>query len=355
MCNKILRYWQSKEYEPSVVSFSSADADVAANPHVRIFRIRPDRLWPARWFAAYMGCFDAVFCPGLHHMADWAALRARALLGRRPTVISTFELLVDAAGCDNREREYSAVAAHKVYAALVPKGLSRRYDAINTMADHIIAISPFLARQAEALYGPKVSSLPLGVDHSLFRPREWIKRTRPRVVGAGQVKNRKRPELFLKCASLFPQADFVWFGEGEIRQRLREDASREGLRNVEFPGALPPQKLAQEFAVSDIFVLPSVAEGVPKVSQEAAACGLAQIIFGFYEAPTVVNGRNGFVVWSDDQLLSRLRELIESPNLVETMGHAGIEMTKGSSWDIIAPQWEQRIIDALEGKMHRQV
>ena len=89
---------------------------------------------------------------------------------------------------------------------------------------------------------------------------------------------------------------------------------------------------------------------MPKVTQEAAAAGLAQIIFGFYEAPTVVDGKNGFVVWTDDEMYSRLGQLLESPGLVEQMGRAGVKMAGEWTWDLIAPRWEGRIIDVLEGR-----
>lgn len=344
----ILRHWQSKEYEPSVPAFYSADGGLAANPNVRILHIRPDRLWRARWFATYMGRFDAIFCPGLHHRADWAALRTRAFLGRRPSVIGTFEGLLGEVGCDQRERRFSAVAGHKVYAQRVPRGVVRRCEATQEMADHIIAISPFLARQAAARYGSKVSTLGLGVDLSLFPARAWIRRARPRVVSVGNVRAHKRPELFLKCAALFSEADFAWFGEGELRESLRAQAARSGLANIQFPGSLSPENLARELVASDIFIMPSLGEGVPKVTQEAAASGLAQIVFGFYEAPTVVDRQNGFVVWSDDELFAKLRQLIEDAPLVESMGRAGIEMAKNWSWDVMAPRWEERIIDVLE-------
>src|SRR5262249_12319341 len=110
-----------------------------------------------------------------------------------------------------------------------------------------------------------------------------------------------------------------------------------------FPGPLSPEALAREFANSDVFVLPSLAEGVPKVSQEAAACGLAQIVFGFFESPTVVHGVNGFVAWSDAELAVRLGQLLRDPALVERMGRAGIEMAAQWHWDRVAGRWETHI------------
>jgi glycosyltransferase involved in cell wall biosynthesis len=346
----ILRHWSSAQYRPSGVAFSSPEQAVADNPNVDIVRIRSNRLWRIALFATYMGGWRGIFYPGLHHRADWLALKVRLIMGRRIPVIATMEGLLGEVGDDARERRYAAVAGHEIYSQKVPGPVVRRMEALHEMADHIIAISPFLARLGTARYGAKVSMLPLGVETALFKRSTNARRGRPRVVGAGGVRAHKRPELFIELARKFPQVDFVWFGEGDLRQALRAKIGCLGLTNIDLPGAVPPSTLAREFAASDIFVLPSRNEGVPKVTQEAAAAGLAQIVFGFYEAPTVVDGHNGFVVWNDEDMTARLGTLIDDPGLVARMGRAGAEMAAAWSWDIVAPQWERRIIDVLEGR-----
>ena len=343
----ILRHWQSRAWRPSIAAFAAPDEFVAANQNVDILKFRSDHLWRLMVYLAYFRRFDAVFSPGVHHYADWLALRTRALLGWRLPVIDTFEGLGAGTEDDRWEREYSAAAGHRVYCQRIPEPQLRRVDEICRMADHIIAISPFLGRMARSRYGDKVSVLPLGVDTEMFVRPSFSRRARLRVVGAGRVAQHKRPELFVTLAAKFPQADFVWFGEGDMRCGLVADIARRGLDNLVFPGSLLPQLLAQEFAASDIFVLPSLCEGVPKVTQEAAAAGLAQIIFGFYEAPTVVDGVNGFVVWSEEELSDRLAQLIGDPDMVEAMGRAGTRMAQHWSWSIVAPQWEEKIISVL--------
>ena len=311
----ILSYWRSCEYRPSVFAFEEPNQDVAANPNVDIIHLPSNHLWPCRLFGTYMGSFEAVFCPGLHHLADWLALNVRAHTGCRLPSVTTLEGLLGDIHDDERERQFSAVAKHRVYAQRIPTRLCRRAESLCEAADHIIAISPFLARQGIARYGNKVSWLPLGTDLSLFRPREVAQRPRPRVVGAGTVCEGKRADVFIDLATALPQADFVWFGEGAKRECLVAESKRLGLKNLAFPGGLQASALALEFASSDIFLLPSLAEGVPKVTQEAAACGLPQVIFGYYEAPTVIDGYNGFVVWSDAEMLARVRQLLDSAHL----------------------------------------
>jgi len=348
----ILRYWRSPEYRPCILAFSSSpNQAVAANPNVDIMRLRNDRLWRIDLFATYMRRFDGIFYPGLHPSIDWLGLKARALLGSRAPVIATLEGLLGELGDDERERRFAAIAHHPVYCQRVPRSSVQRAEAICEMADHIITISPFLAQLARVRYGPKVSMLPLGVDTAIFARPTWSRRPRLRVAGAGGVRVHKRPQLFVALARTFPQADFVWFGEGDLRPSLMAEIRHSGLGNLEFPGEVTQEILAQEFAHSDVFVLPSLSEGVPKVTQEAAAAGLAQIIFGFFEAPTVVDGRNGFVVWTDEELIARLGELLDDPDLVARMGFAGAEMATVWSWSVVAPQWERRIIDVLEGRL----
>lgn len=346
----ILRHWRSSRVRPVAFSFRTPDAVVAANPSVDIIRIAPDRLWRAKVFAAYFGAFDAVFCPGLHHYADWAALKLRALCGRPLKIIATIEGLLGPEGDTALDRDRSNVVGHPIYSQKVPLNEWRRTDDLLAVAQHIVAISPFLARQASARYGATVSTLPLGVDVSLFRRTQWQRRDRPRVVCAAHVRAHKQPDVFLRLATRFPQADFTWFGEGELRAPLIEQARREGVVNLAFPGLVPPETLARMFADADIMVLPSRNEGVPKVTQEAAAAGLAQLVFGFYETPSVVDGMNGFVVWDEDEMAEKLGTLIANAELRERMGRAGVEMARNWSWDEIAPKWESAIISAADAK-----
>jgi len=288
--------------------------------------------------------FDAIVCTGSDIETQWVALKLRALLGRRIPVIHTFEGLVGSMFSDRWEREYTEAAGHPVHCHKIPERLLRRLEQSWKMADHIIAISPFLARLATIHCGNKVSVLPLGVDTVLFQRTSFARAARPRVIGVGTVGARKRPQLFVSLAEKFAQADFMWFGDGDMREAIVAEIQQKGLRNLQFPGTLEPGRLARELAKSDILVLPSFAEGVPKVTQEAAAAGLAQIIFGFYEAPTVVDGSNGFVVWSDAELFDRLSQLLSDRDLTETMGRAGRRMAEAWSWDIVAPKWEAQII-----------
>ena len=269
-------------------------------------------------------------------------------MGRGLPVISTIEELSGSVSDDAREAFFSAHAGHSVFCHKLAPSHLERVEWITRNSSHIVAISPFLARMAAAKYGAKVSELQLGTDVALWRGGRHTPNARPVVVSAGNVQAHKRPQRFLDFARMFPEADFTWFGEGDLRTHLASEAAQLGLSNLRFPGAVAPERLAAEFGAADIFVLPSKSEGVPKVTQEAAAAGLAQVVFGFFETPSVVNGENGFAVWNDTEFEVRLGQLLNDVGLRRRLGNSGEQMAKDWSWDRFAPMWERHIIECAE-------
>lgn len=348
VCNAraILSEWDLQDWRVSTLAYDEPDPRVVSNPQVNIVRLWRRHAWIAHLFLRYLHPYDLIFYPG-GQAADIAGLRWRRRLGLSAPVVATFEGLV---GDELREGEYSHQAGHSVFCQHVPQKVVDRLDNLYRRADHIIAISPFLARMGQARFGDKVSVLPLGIDTTIFFRYQWTCRQRLRVISAGGVKANKRPEMFVALAQRYPQADFVWYGEGNLRAGLQARAAELGLGNLSFPGALLPMHLAEAFREADIFAMPSKSEGVPKVTQEAAACGLAQVIFGYYEAPSVVDGQNGFVVWSDEAFMEKVGELLDNFTLVESFGRAGAEMAIDWDWSVVAQRWRVRLIEIAENR-----
>ena len=332
----LLCHWPQSDWEITALTYNAPDKRVAIREKINIIRLWRWRGWYLHLFLRYLRPYDLVFYPGVH-VADAMGLRWRRRLGFSAPLVVTLEGLV---GNEEREKEYTAWAGHKVYCQYVPPDVLRRVDEMLFSADHVIAISPFLARMGRRRYGDKFSVLPLGIDTSVFYPPRDRQPGRLKVVSAGRVESHKRPEVFLSLAEQYPEADFIWYGEGSLTGPLTSEARKRGLKNVIFPGSKPPNQLAGAFREADIFVLPSLSEGVPKVTQEAAACGLPVVLFGHYEAPSVKDGHNGFVVWDDETFMEKVGELLDNPILVESFGRAGAEMSQGWAWDVIAPQWE---------------
>jgi glycosyltransferase involved in cell wall biosynthesis len=328
------------------VSYGEPDPAISSNPAVTVTRLMRWRAWPWHLALFYQQSADAIFYPGIE-WPDRTGLRWRDRMHRSIPVITTFEGLV---GGPEREERLSRIAGHPVYCHPASRDVSDRIDDVLHRADHIVAISPFLAKVARELYGNKCSVLPLGVDLAKFAPSGRPKSgSTKKVLGIGTVYPRKRPELFLNLAERFRDVQFRWVGEGVQRAALIAETARRGHHNLDFPGQFSRAQIAEEMRTADVFIMPSHSEGAPKATQEAAASGLPCIVFGHYEAPSVVDGRNGYVVWSDDELERRLGELLQDPTLREKMGARGREMARVWDWSVVAPQWEEQIIALIEG------
>ncbi len=80
-------------------------------------------------------------------------------------------------------------------------------------------------------------------------------------------------DIFAEIYKQNPQARLVLVGQGELEQKIRQKAERLGLaRAVSFMGE--QQQVADFYQVFDVFLLPSLFEGLPLVAVEAQATGL---------------------------------------------------------------------------------
>ncbi len=324
----------------SMVHYDSPMHGISQSTNVRLTHLLPRHLWRPHLAAWYQKPADAIFYPGVAQPDEWG-LRLRARTGRKIPVISTLEAL---AGTPERERQLSEWAGHPVHCQRVGADVVKRLDYIYRNSDHIIALSPFLARMGQKLYGDKFSVHMLGIEDKVFFADPTLKPSRPRVVSIGAVRHHKRPEQFLRLAASYPGADFVWFGEGELQVPLSCEAAQNGITNLTFAGIRNSVELANELRAASIFAMPSLGEGVPKVTQEAAACGLPVVIFGYYESPTVVDGQNGFAAWSDEEFAQRVGQLLSDSDLRARMRMCALRMAERWNWDSLAIEWESEIL-----------
>lgn len=356
----ILTQWDSAEFPAEVLHFHDPDPAVAANPHVRLHRMPRNRLWKAYALKLAARQYSAVIYPCLSPVFDDQFRRLRRAVGRGGSVISTVEgLTADSGQVEQTEAALSAFAGHRVYCQPVLPMNMAALSRVKRNSDLIIAISPFLKRMAGHNWpGPLMSVVPLGVDLETFHAHGRVphgSRLRPWIVSAGTCSPHKRPSLFYDVARRHPEADFTWYGEGTQRAELQNRAVAEGLRNIEFPGAVDRDALANIFRQADAFTLPSAAEGVPKVTQEAAACGIPVVCMEYYEPFSVQHGVNGFQAPDDASYARVIATLISDAELRARMGAASARMALDWSWVNSARRWQTAICDGARKAMESEV
>jgi glycosyltransferase involved in cell wall biosynthesis len=104
------------------------------------------------------------------------------------------------------------------------------------------------------------------------------------------------------------------------------------------------------YQAADIFVLPSLAEGLSNALLEAQACGLPSVVTAVGGNTDVVrDGENGLVVTANQSaaLADALVRLIEDKNLRESMSKAARERITAFSIYEVARQYDKLYQDLL--------
>jgi glycosyltransferase involved in cell wall biosynthesis len=177
----------------------------------------------------------------------------------------------------------------------------------------------------------RITRLASGVDAELFRPGpsavEPVLLPRPRVVFTGRLHPQKNLPLLLEAWTRVVQrtpANLILVGPGNDRQRLSELAESLGIGGrVQFTGAVDSP--ADYLRACDLFVLPSVAEGMSNSLLEAMASALPCVVSGIGGNTDLVSDREtGRLVMAADPepWASTLIELIEDLPSARQMGEA---------------------------------
>jgi glycosyltransferase involved in cell wall biosynthesis len=212
-------------------------------------------------------------------------------------------------------------------------------------ADHVIVLTSF-HRQTFVDSGVDPSKLvqaPLGVELDLFRPNATSSRDVFRVLFAGQLSQRKGLSYALEGfrQAALPAAELLLLGriQGAGRPWRR-------IPQVRQHGPVPYSDLPAQYSRSDVFLLPSLVEGLPQTLLQAMASGLPVIVSENTAGPEIVtDGVNGYVVPIRDPgaIAERLRELHRDRDKREAMGIEARRRAEQFTWEA----YGRRIVDAV--------
>jgi len=179
-----------------------------------------------------------------------------------------------------------------------------------------------------------------GVDTEEFVPSSG-KRTgrRLRLISVGRLIERKRYDVLIKAISGIRDIELLLIGEGALEKKLKNQAMFLKA-NVRFLGKKTHSQIKRFLQHSDVFVMPSVNEGMSNAVLEAMACGLPVIMSYTGGAEELVKG-NGFIVKKSSPM--HLREAIElyrvNRELISTHGIISRKLAVGMSWEYAALEY----------------
>nr|WP_309575658.1 glycosyltransferase family 4 protein [Moraxella osloensis] len=169
----------------------------------------------------------------------------------------------------------------------------------------------------------------------------------------GRLLKEKGIFDFIEAAKIvkqrYPNAKFTVLGRtdadnpGALHANQVQELVATGV--IDYPGQVA--NVVDWIADSNVFVLPSYREGVPRSTQEAMAVGRAVIttdVPGCRE--TVIDGKNGFIVpkWNPQALAEKMIYFIENPEQIQVMGEESYKIAQ-EKFD--AEKVNQRLVNIL--------
>lgn len=228
--------------------------------------------------------------------------------------------------------------------------------------DQIATVSAAIGAATEELATPRrpVVVVPNGADAAAFRPRtgEEVARIReelgvpvdgPVISYVGKMVPRKGVTHLIEALGLLDREGvrptLVAAGIGELRPQLEERAMELGIaRRIRWLGKIPHERVPEAMAAGDMFVLPSLSEGLPTVVCEAMAAGRAVVATAVDGTPEIVrDGETGLLVPAEDPvaLAAALGTLLRDPARTAEMGRRAHEIAMETyTWDANAARTE---------------
>jgi glycosyltransferase involved in cell wall biosynthesis len=224
-------------------------------------------------------------------------------------------------------------------------------------SDEIVAVSSAVMKHALSLGAPssKVKVIPNGVDLEEFKPRREFEKTEvKKIIFVGRLFPNKGIQYLVKAAPIVlakhPYVEFIIVGRGPMEAELRNMVKRLNIEHAfKFLGIVPsvPEVMNQ----CDIFVRPSLTEGMPLTILEAMACGLPVIASKIPGSSEVVkDGETGILVevGNVEKLSNAIIRLLEDENYAEKIRTRAYEFVKKHySWDRIAEEYLKTYSDVL--------
>jgi glycosyltransferase involved in cell wall biosynthesis len=214
--------------------------------------------------------------------------------------------------------------------------------------DAVIAVSDEVESSIRSRYRvngkPKLCTIPNGVDVDQLamdarnvqgvKPEFGIPQDHQLVVHVANFTPKKRHEHLTRAARIVvhrnPQTSFLLVGQGPLESDIRAQARAQDLQdNVVFAGFRTDAP--RIIAASDVFVLPSLYEGLPIAMLEAMALGRPVVASRVGGVPQVISdGIDGFLVdpLEPGQLAEKVLAVLSNPELQQSISTNAVKKVR---------------------------
>ncbi len=209
----------------------------------------------------------------------------------------------------------------------------------------------------------KISVVPVGVDHTVFRPLEGRVRRRARIMTTASADVPMKGlvpllEALAKLRAEYPSVELNVVGRLKPESRAAVAIRRLGLDGaVSFVSGITDHELVEMYAESEVAVVPSLYEGFSLPAIEAMACGVPLVTTTGGALPEVV-GRHGHTALlvppnDPDALATAIGRLLSNAQLRDRLGRAGRQRVLNRfTWRITAEKTLEQYEEVLGSISH---
>lgn len=209
-------------------------------------------------------------------------------------------------------------------------------------ADKVITVSDLTRNIVITKYGidpAKVVTVHNAVDFSGRSEVKVEKGVKDKVVTfLGRITFQKGPEYFIEAAAkVLKRCDnvrFVMAGSGDMMNRSIRQVARLGISDMfHFTGFLRGNEVQKMFALSDVYVMPSVSEPFGISPLEAMRSGVPSVISRQSGAAEVLKYAFKVDFWDVDAMADEIYALLQYPALSQFASQFGYDEVNTLKWN----------------------
>lgn len=209
-------------------------------------------------------------------------------------------------------------------------------------ADHIVAVSDYTRNIIINRYGQlpeKVTTIHNGADTFVNKDYAIERTVKEKVVTfLGRITFQKGPDYFIEAASkvlkVYPNVRFVMAGSGDMLNRMVALVAKKRIsKNFHFTGFLKGEDVNKMFALSDVYVMPSVSEPFGISPLEAMNSNVPVIISKQSGVSEVLKYAIKVDFWDTDAMADAIYGLLNYPALSKMFISKGRNEVDSIRWE----------------------
>ncbi|MBW3468985.1 glycosyltransferase family 4 protein [Arthrospiribacter ruber] len=225
-------------------------------------------------------------------------------------------------------------------------------------ADHVLAVSHLTKKIVVEKYGihpDKVSVLHNAVLDASIIKSDIQKHVPEKIVTfLGRITYQKGPEYFVEAAKKVierdPNVRFVMAGNGDLLNKMVERVAELKMgTKFHFTGFLKGKDVDDMYAISDVYVMPSVSEPFGIAPLEAVRHNTPVIISKQSGVAEVLRNAIKIDFWDVDAMADAIFGLLHYPSIAKMFKELGSEELKNLKWEHVAA----KLVTVYE-KLHNQ-